>query len=202
MAYLSLSDFKTYKGIVGTADDALIAQLIARAQGYIENVTDRVFEAAADTTRYFDAWRDVNIHDETFHGRRLLRLDRDLCQITSIVNGDGTTVSSSEYVTEPRNTTPWYAIRLKINSSIVWVWTTSPENAISVTGRWAYSLTPPADVVQATAELTSYFYARRGAELQQFDQPQVSPSGVTIFPAGLPQVVKDVASKYQKTGFP
>ncbi len=202
MAYLSVADFKSYKGITSSADDGLIGQFITRAQAYIENVTDRVFEASADTSRTFDAWRDTSRYAEGFYGWRLLRLDRDLCQITSIVNGDGTTVSPSEYVTEPRNTTPWYALRLKLNSTSVWDWSTTPENAISVTGRWAYSLTAPADIVQATAELASYFYARRGAEAQQYDQPQVSPSGITIFPAGMPQFLKDVVAKYQKTGFP
>lgn len=224
--YCTSSDLKSYLGITSASDDTLLVLLIAQAQAYIESSTNRVFEASADTTRHFDAWQDAASSRYTGHRnpfyadtlagygvgavlpervggfgwQRTLYLDNDLCQITTIVNGDGTTVLASSYVTEPRNDPPYYALTLKESSGLVWTYGADVENAIAITGRWAYSLNAPADVKMATIELTSYLYRRRSLEGMTLDTPQVSPSGVTMFPAGMPVLVQSVISQYQKLG--
>ena len=199
MAYASAVDLKTFLGISGSGDDTLLAALLTRAQAYIEGMTDRVFEATGDTTKYFDALEDVT---EDAAGRRnILLLGKwDLCAITSVVNGDGVTLASDAYVTEPRNETPYWALRIKANQSAWWTYGDTPENAIAITGRWAYSTTAPADVVQATVELAAYLYRRRGVEGTAVDQVAVSPSGVTMAPRGLPELVKTVIGNYQRVG--
>lgn len=148
--YTSASDVKTYLGITGSGDDALIAALVTAAQAAIDQYFLRTFEASANTTRYFDAQRDVS-------GRRLL-LDRDLCAINSVTNGNGSTVTSSQYVTYPRNDTPYYAIQLLSSSGIAWEWEDDPEGAIAVSGKWAYSETAPVTVVQLTKWLAAFMY--------------------------------------------
>lgn len=197
MAYLTAADLKTYLGISSSSEDSLLTTLIAQAQKYIEEQVERVFEASGDTTRYFDYDRCV-LEDE--QGRRLrLYLDGyDLCAITSVTNGDGTTVASSSYVTEPRNETPYQALRLKQSASVAWTYDDTPEDAISITGRWAYSTSAPTDVVMATRDLAVWLYRRRGQEGASLDAPQVSPSGMMLFPAKLPETVKMVVAKYQK----
>ncbi len=155
MAYVTVTNVKDYLGITGTSDDVLLNDLIARAQRQIEAYTHRVFEASADSTRKFDAVANV-----TLNGRRLL-LDEDLAAITSITNGDATTVSASSYVTEPRNDTPYWAITLKADADIVWTYNDTPEDAISIVGRWAYSISAPADIQDITIRLVAHLYQRR-----------------------------------------
>lgn len=156
MAYATLDDLKAVLGITASTDDALLARYLMQAQATIDRHCRRTFEASADATRTFDAVADVE-------GRRLW-LDDDLYQITSITNGDGVAVSASSYVTAPRRVAPYYALDLKANSTISWTYTDTPEGAISIVGRWAYSLTAPADIEGATLMLASFYYNRRGTE--------------------------------------
>ena len=185
--YASLADLKTYLGVGTTTDDALLSQCLSRAQGFIEAQTGRVFEASADTTKTFDAAACVLADEE----------GRQLTLSTSVTNGDGTTVASSQYVTEPRTTTPYWALRLKANASVAWTYSDTPEGAISIVGRWAYSTSAPADVAQATVALAAYFYRQRGAEATGMEQV-MSGSGVVMMPPRLPDVVKTVVQKYQR----
>ena len=157
--YCSVTDLRTYLGLTSSEDDALLNSFILAAQRIIQAPppigSGRVFEASADSTRRFDAMKDVD--------KRVLFFDKDLCQITSITNGDGTTVSASEYVTQPVNETPYYAVKLKSSSSVEWLITDDgdPESAIVVVGRWAYSIMPPDDIVHACKRLAAYLYRQK-----------------------------------------
>jgi len=128
--YASLAEVKLYLNIPTgtTGDDTLLTTLIQAAHQRINDYTKRNFEASADTTRYFD-------FDEFVDGRYLC-LDADLSYITSIDNG-GTALPSTEYVTDPRNDTPFERLKIKNDSGYSWTYTDTPEDAISVTGRWA-----------------------------------------------------------------
>lgn len=180
MAYASLAELKAYAGIDSSGDDTLLTALLARAQAIIDSHCRRTFEAAADSTRYFDAEDDVDDDD--------LIVDTDLYSVTSVTNGDGTAVAASEYVLEPANHRPAYAICLKENSSVVWTWSDSPENAISVTGRWAYSLTAPADITHACIRLAAWLY-RQKDNSADVDAVNVTSGGAVIVPSGLPNDV-------------
>lgn len=156
MAYATLTQVKNYLGIEDTKDDALIAWCIEQAQALIDAVCHRTFEASADSTRKFDSVRDV-------YGLTLI-LDKDLCAITSITNGDSTTITSSQYVTEPRNDTPYWSIRLLSSAGLVWecnATTGDSENAISITGRWAYSVTAPSIVSRLCIIAAAAAYRQR-----------------------------------------
>lgn len=188
MAYLGVADFKSYRGIDRPDDDVLITSLIAAAQEAIDTYTGRTFEADADTTRTFDAECDVD--------GRTLWLDEDLAAVTSITNGDGTTVTSAQYTTKPRNHTPYYAIELKHSASVAWVWEDDPADAISVTGKWAYSAEPPADIVQAARVLVNYWYTQKDAG--SFEVTAVPGAGVVQVPQGFPSAVKHLLDRYVK----
>ncbi len=153
MAYCTTPEVKTYLGITGTSDDALIEALIARAQKMIEGTCRRVFEASGNTVRKFDAVADVE--DAVLH------LDGDLCSIASITNGDGTIILPADYVTEPRNATPYHAIRLLESSGRTWTYLADPENAIEVNGQWAFSATVPESVKQLCIEVAAALYRQR-----------------------------------------
>lgn len=167
-------------------DDDLLTTIIARAQALIESpqLTDRLFEAAADTTRYFDARRAVT--------GRMLWLDTDLCAITSITNGDADVLVATEYTTVPKNTTPYYAIRLLGSSGLSWTYDDDPEDAIVIVGRWSYSTTAGTDVVQATLRLAAWLYRQRDTSAD-LDRPLLTDSGVTILPSAVPNDVAEWA---------
>lgn len=182
MAYVTTAELREYLGAKEATDDVLLGKLLTRAQKVIESKLDRVFEASSNTTRYFDAVEDVD--GDTLY------LDEDLCEIESITNGDGVAVTSDQYVTEPRNDTPWYAIKLKGSSSVVWTYTDDPENAISISGKWAYSATPPAGIVHATLRLAAYYYKQRDAQV--FDVTAMPETGEMIIPKGIPADVREI----------
>lgn len=176
MSYVFLAELKAYLGITGIGDDALLEAAIAAAQATIDRYTDRTFEASEDVTRHYCVGRDT-------HGRTLF-LDRDLCQITSIVtdadaSGGGTELTTADYITRPRNDPPYYEIVLRAGSDASWTYSDDPEDGITVTGRWGWSVTPPADIVQACKRLAAYLYKQKDAQV--FDvTAQVATGAVTI----------------------
>jgi hypothetical protein len=151
--YCTVETLKTYLGVEADADDALLGDLIGRASAAVDALCNRTFAADADSTRAYDALLDVD-------GRTLL-LDRDLCAVTSVVNGDDATIGAGEWVLWPRTGPPWSEVRLRRGSNVTWTYEDGPEGAIRVTGRWAYSSEPPADVVQATVRLAAWFYRQK-----------------------------------------
>ena len=193
MAYASIAQLRAYLGIDVNDDDPLMESLLTRAQSAIDQHVHRTFEATADSTKYFDAERDTSenymVLDWTPYGL-------DLCQITTITNGDGTTVASSAYVTNPRNYTPWYGVRFKLNSGLYWTYDQDPENAISITGRWAYSITAPADIVQATIRMAAYMYRQKDSNT--FDVVAIPGAGVMEVPQGMPRDVTMLLRSYER----
>ncbi|HEC23056.1 MAG TPA: hypothetical protein ENI95_09075 [Chloroflexi bacterium] len=185
--YTTVSALKGYLRISGTGDDALLGDLVTRASRMIDDHCGRWFSAETQT-RYYDA---VGAHITG----QLLFLDADLLSVTTLVNGDGTEVSSDDYILRPVNWPPYFGIALKTSSGLGWTYTDSPEKAIRVTGTWGYSATPPEPIVHATIRLAAWLYRQRdtGAEPSQVE---VSERGVSIAPARLPRDVLDLIGPY------
>lgn len=197
MAYATKEQLRRYviqSGAIEppTTDDELFDIYLADAQLMIDGFCHRTFEASANTTRYFDALTDLRTlslpGEQRYSQNRTLWLGDDICAISSVVNGDGTTVSAISYVTEPRNSTPYYALTLKGSANVTWTYDESPENAIAVTGRWAYSQTADALIRGATLALAAWAYRQKGGT-GEADRPLVTGDGVTILPAVLPKHV-------------
>ncbi len=190
MSYATVAQVKTYLGITGATDDALIADLLATATQAIDTKTLRTFAAQVNTTRTFDACQDVD--GDTLY------LDRDLCEINTITNGDGTTVLATQYATSPRNDPPFYAIRLKSSYSLSWEADNNgnDEDAISISGKWGYSQTPPADIEQACLRLASYYYRQKDSQV--FDVTATPELGQITIPQGIPADVVQLIKRYEK----
>ena len=193
MAYASVAQLRAYMGLDVNDDDPLLESLLTRAQFAIDNYTHRTFEAAADTTKLFDAEQDTSDHYMVLDWTPYVL---DLCQITTVINGDGTSISASSYVTNPRNQTPWYGLRFKLNSGLYWTFDQDPENAISITGRWAYSVTAPADIVHATVRMATYMYRQKDANT--FDVTAIPGAGVIEVPQGMPRDVGKILEPYRR----
>jgi len=133
-SYASLADYKAYVTARGQAininlaDDVVIDGLLDSASRYIDDESGRVFYPYVQT-RYYDV-----------PDTRELCLDEDLLEVLTLVNGDGTTITSSDYFLVPKNISPAYAIKLNDVSTLLWTLSnlSSAENAISVTGIWCY----------------------------------------------------------------
>jgi len=193
MAYTSAALLKAYLGKDSADDDVLLGNLIARAQKAIDNYTGRIFAASADTTRKFTVGRDTK--------GRVLYFDEDICSITTVVNNaddgsGGTTITSSYYVTYPRNRTPYHAIELLYSSSYFWEYTSDPENGITVTGKWAYATTAPYDIAHACIRLAAYFYRQKDAGV--FDTTAIPDAGIIQVPQGIPRDVQLILNNYRK----
>lgn len=190
MAYATVAELAEYLGIDGANDDdALLNRLMSAAQRAVDNYTGRTFEAGANSTRYFHA---IGPHIE---GRRLY-FDKDCASINSITNGDGSTVSVGQYVTLPANDTPYYGVQLKLAAGVLWTYSTDYENAISVSAKWAYSVTPPADVKEATVQLAAYMYRQKDAQV--FDVTAMPDAGIITIPKGIPTTVKNLLAPYRR----
>lgn len=170
--YCTLAQVRTYKGIGATEtdDDSLIEQFIDEASTRIDTYCKRTFAVRTGETRKFDAVQDVR--------GRVLYMDDDLQAVTEIVNGDGDTLDSSDYVTLPTNRTPKYAIKLKTSSGTAWTWQTDPEEAISVTGSWGYNNTPN-DIRHAAIRLAAWYYDQRDAPFGTQAMPELGVIEVT-----------------------
>jgi hypothetical protein len=189
MAYLTLAELKRYLGMEvgegssGTGDDGatdtddvLLTELLEAAEAQIDRYTGRTFAADADATRVYVAGEDTD--------GRTLYLDRDLCKITSITVA-GEALAADTYTTEPRNDKPYHAI---IRRGGAW------SGEIAVTGGWAWSLTPPKDVVMACRRLAAYRYRQKDAQV--FDvSAQVATGSVTIRHE-MPRDVRDLLDPY------
>lgn len=186
MAYATANELKTYLGITGSGDDTLFGELLDRATAEIEQFTGRQFAVASDTTRYFDA---IGSHI----GGGVLYLPGDLCSITTVTNGDDTEVNSDEYTTLPRNATPYYAIRLLSQSGVTWTYSSEWMDAISITGRWGYSTTPPDDIVHACVRLAAFYYRQKDAQLADVTAIE---AGTVIRTPAMPAEVKQVLTRY------
>jgi hypothetical protein len=175
--YITVPEFKTYRNVTETTDDTLIFSMIAGATGYLENGWGYVYRCDSDTDRDF--------YEDDVDGLRLC-FDKPIASITSITNGDGAAVASTEYILSPRDG-PYFEARLKSTSSVRWI--TYPD-PITVTGRWAMTVTPPARVKEACKVVVNYLYEKRSTGIDA-DRQVITAEGI-ILPAGIAKVVSDL----------
>lgn len=191
-AYASTANLKTYLNVTAATDDALLLTLINRASKAIDNYCGRTFEASADATHKFTVGEDTD--DD------MLYLDDDLCQITSIITdadaSSPVTLTTTDYVTHPRNRTPYHAIELLESSDHDWTYTTNRANGVTVTGRWAWSVTAPDDIVHACIRLAAYYYRQKDAGV--FDTTAIPDAGIIQVPQGIPADVKIILKNYMR----
>ena len=190
MTYTTAAEVKAYLGIEGFGDDTLITNLIARAQSAIDAYTRRTFEASSNTIHYFAVGSDT---DDQY-----LYLDEDLAAIDEVItdaDGAATTLTlNTDFVTIPRNQTPYHTLKILSSSDYTWDYTDDPEMGVTVSGKWAYSETAPADIVQACIRLAAYYYRQKDAQV--FDVNTIPDAGVITTPQGLPQDVRIMLAPY------
>ena len=201
MAYITTAQLKSYMGITASTDDTLLSLCIDRAQSAIDSYTNRTFESTADTTRRYTPIIDRINSGMGFNGDLIddytIDTQYDLISITSITNGDGSSVPTSAVVTLPLNFTPAWSVRIKQASGYFWTYTGSPEASVSIVGRWGYSLTAPANIQQATLRLASQMYRQRDGSPDLSDTI-ISADGSTIVNSAMRSDVKALLNPYRR----
>lgn len=188
VGYTTLAAVKAELKIAVTTDDALLSGYVSLAQRIIEANpplgTGRLFEVASDSTKYFDVPSGLVLN---------LR-GQDLCSITTVTNGDGTVVPSTAYVTRPRDTAPYYALKLKQTAGYVWTWTSDgPEGAIGITGKWGYSAAAPLDIQRCALRIAVWLYKSR--DNAGFDVDIKTDEGL-ILGARMPRDIRQIIETY------
>ena len=191
MAYLTVAEAKAFiGGISASSDDALLSDLIDAAETFIETYTDRAFKVAADSTRTFDANEDTD--------GRMLWLDDDLCAITTVTtNADGTGTALTEdtdFVTVPKNETPYYALKMLGSTTNYWTYTDDPELGITIAGKWGWSTTPPNDIINACKDIVKNIYRSRDANAETV----VLAAGMVITPNSVPKLTLRILDAYRR----
>lgn len=165
MAYITTAQLKSYLGITVSTDDTELGYIPDRVTAAIDSYCHRHFEPesahgpAASHTHYFTPMLETQGGD--LLDWYTLNLNHDLAELTSITNGDGTSISVNDVVLLPLNTVPTNMIRIKSASGKFWTWSGSPEGAVQVAGKWSYSLDIPADVKAAALRWGAHLYRLR-----------------------------------------
>lgn len=149
-SYCEIGDVKIVAQIPDgdTSRDDLINFLLPKVSRHIDRYCRRFFFPKTAS------WK----HD--FQSRERLWLRTDLHSLTSITNGDGTTVSPTAIFLYPVFGPPYQRIDFNHSSSQAFLWTpTTTQQAITVTGVWGWlneDGETPEEIVDACASWISY----------------------------------------------
>lgn len=188
-------DFGKFKA-TETTHDELLEDLIDRVSALFDLDCGRVIVPSADTTHYFteDDIADCEMDGGIKPGDLILH--DTLVSITSLTNGDGTSISGSNYFLLPRSYERKSYIRIKDASTVNWDFTT--DGYITVVGKFGYTATVPDDVRQAAIETVLFNFHRAGDALKVTDKPQVSMDGTRYMPIVWTAFAKEVLKHYRR----
>lgn len=110
-----------------TTDNTLLQSMITEASAEFQRQIDRVCMPYL-ATNVFDYQAPYTL---TFRGY-------DLLAVTTLTNGDGDTISGSEYVLRSANEYPKWRIELKATGTSTFTWDDTWHEAISIAGTWGY----------------------------------------------------------------
>lgn len=159
-SYASLEDVKTYLRITGSADDTMLASLVATASRLVEDHCGRHFDTWTGTRRY-------EIGEAFITGHTLL-LDADLLALDELTNADGTPIDPAAVLLRPVNWPPFFGLSLREESGLAW----GTDGVIEVTGTWGYDERVPEQVKHATVRLVAWLYRQRDQTGEQPGLPR------------------------------
>lgn len=191
--YASLAEVRQYGVFKSseTVDNEMLEDLITRVSAMIDSLTGRTFAPSTDTTCYLPF--------SAVDGRDLFlgELNHSLLSVTTLKNGDGTTIAGTEYLLLPRGAARFHTIRLKEVSSVDWEDDDDGDGFIEITGKWGYSTTVPEDIKLATIEAVVYVYRQR-VSIETAERAQVGGDGIILMPSMLPKRTLTVIQQYKK----
>ena len=202
MSYATLADFKSYitemtggvQTTFTTAENTLLQSFLDQADAEIYSQTGRTFGQGDSGHTHYYTMDDVD-------GDTLWLAD-DLVSVTSITNGDGTSVTAGQYWLLPMNVAvteqnayrgSYYAIKLKSG----YAWTVPTDARITVVGRFGFMQGAPSDVIRASMRLAYWFWAKRN----ETGATDVAGEGLTQQSDSYPADVRAVMSRYKRRSY-
>jgi hypothetical protein len=199
MSYATLADFKSYisemtGGIQSTysaAENTVLQQFLDQADAEIESYTNRSFGQGANNHTHYYTVNDIS--DDTLY------LDADLVSVTTLTNGDGTVISSSDYWLLPMNASvtgqngydgSFWGIKLKSTHQ----WQTPTDGRISLNGRWGFMQGVPVDVVRCAMRIAYWYWTKRN----QTGASDVAGEQITQQSDSYPLDVRIVLERYKR----
>lgn len=183
--YCTAAELKTRLDISGSSYDTQLAAIVTAASRWIDQhcrvVTDG-FAASAAAHRYYGS--------DAIDGRTL-NLDAPLLSVTTLTNGDGSTIAAGSYWLRPRNNVGWY-IELK---STVDGWSFATDTEIDVYGVWGLAATVPGPVKEAALVFAGWMFKRYQAALS--DATVNLDLGELTYSAAVPKQVMALLDPYQ-----
>lgn len=189
MAYPVLADLKAWLGISATSEDTTLTTLLNSAVAFVERYTGRSFVAAAGTREF--PVRPPFVSKDRFR----LWVAADLINVSTLVNGDGTTLSSGDYYLESPNMQPPYNVIALERSSATVFYSTNGDR-ISVSGDWGYSANCPDDVFGVILSICAEEYRRKVSGGGTVNVASRS-SGVVLAAGSLDQVQRLILEGYR-----
>ena len=129
-SYATLQEFLDFRSTTDTdtVDDGVVEKLLEGTSRYIDSYCGRTFYPRVEAL-LFDCPEE-----------NLIYINDDLCAVISLLNGDSTTIASSDYTLLSANLYPKWGVKLKDNSGLFWESDddSSSEQVISLTGFYAY----------------------------------------------------------------
>ncbi len=186
--YATLASLKAALNIATTADDALLTDLIVRASRIIDRLTGTTFQATTATRKI---WSPIIARDDIRQYVLLLPPGWLLAAApTAVSDGAGNVIPPADVIPQPAQA-PHHSLALAGGAR----WR-EREGAITITGAWGYSLTPPDDIVHATIRLAAWLYRQRDTH-QEVMYVQTLEGGVVVPPARLPLDVTALTNHYR-----
>jgi hypothetical protein len=184
MDYCDMATLLQYGGFTNptSADEALLEHFISAASAFIDEKLGRTFAIASGEAPTGHTFSLDNGLLCSYSGR-VLWLDEDLCSVPTYAEVPAPTVTIIPMI-------PPYLRIVRALDSGYW------PNPTVLTGYWAYSMTPPALIVQLCLRLATWFH--RSKEGEEQDRPIVTPGGIVILPSALPKDIQDIFEVYRR----
>lgn len=150
--YISLAEFKAEYDLVNTSDDTELAGILTSGSRLVDSIC----------LRYFYVTQEVRKFDQDPFTPFYLNIIDDLFSLTSVVNGDGSTIPLAKIIVYPLRRTP--------SIPIGWLELAAGERFVSdglggrqcllVDGKWGYcdGEARPEAIKRATLQLSHWLY--------------------------------------------
>lgn len=185
MAYASLADLKQYAGIDNATNDVLLTDLLERATQMCRSYTRQEFAATVEIKAYMRDEPRVEIV-----GNTLTLWDESILDLTSVTFDDGTELEEGDFRLLPLRHDRHFKVMLLGGQS----WR---GDVFELKGYFGYSKEPPADIVHSIVRYAHHLYKQKDSAIDA-DRPTVSPEGLIMLPAGIPEDVTTVWKNYRR----
>jgi uncharacterized phiE125 gp8 family phage protein len=194
MAYPTEANLKTFLSISASSEDTQLGWALDAAIKLCERKTGRIFVAATET-RYFSA-KSPNVG----RNKKVLSLFDDLCDITSVTNGDATAFTLNTHYRAfgtRGNNAPWY--KLEILPNQLYSWQNGADGTeIAIVGSWGYSTTCPDAIFEAILRLAAHNYRARSVGQGGAVTAVSKRAGLAVGAAEYPQDVMDEIMEFKR----